>query len=362
MPSQANKKPIAVVGAGIIGCAVAWTLTREGHPVLLIDRHEPGRAGASFGNVGHIAAELVEPVPSLQLLFGFWRELFALGGPLSVSVRGLPEFLPWARRFAIAAFRRAENTQYLEPLVKPAAAAFNRLLREIGHQDLLRRNGHYQFWTRPGAASRARAERLHMEHLGISTDSVRTEVLKAVAAAAAASARQISGLWFPESAHVVDPFETCQALVRAAIRRGAVLQRAEVRAMSPRGDDIELVTDDGTLAVSGVVVCARPWSAPLLRAFGLHAPLQAARGYHVELPGHPSHVDAPALYVDHRVLVTPMAGRLRASSFMEFDLADAPPDMRKPMRLRRLLQQLGYRVDSDGPSWLGARPVLPGSP
>src|SRR3954469_19173082 len=96
---------IAVIGAGVIGCAVAWALAREGRHVVLIDRAEPGTGGASFGNVGHIAAELVQPLPSRQLLFGFWRELTAFGGPLDVPLHRLGAFMPWAWRFARAAFR-----------------------------------------------------------------------------------------------------------------------------------------------------------------------------------------------------------------------------------------------------------------
>ncbi len=94
---------VAVVGAGVIGAAVAYALAREGRAVLLLDRAEPGMAGASFGNAGHIASELVEPLPSWGLLFGFWRELFALGGPLDIPLRRAPQFLPWALRFAAAA-------------------------------------------------------------------------------------------------------------------------------------------------------------------------------------------------------------------------------------------------------------------
>src|SRR5256885_11154674 len=56
--------------------------------------------------------------PSLPLLFGFWRELFAFGGPLDISPACLPRFLPWAMRFAAAAFRRKEHTQHLAPLVR----------------------------------------------------------------------------------------------------------------------------------------------------------------------------------------------------------------------------------------------------
>ncbi|MGB8693974.1 MAG: FAD-dependent oxidoreductase, partial [Steroidobacteraceae bacterium] len=71
---------VAVIGSGIIGAAVGLALAREGRRVVLLDRAEPGVAGASFGNVGHIAAELVQPLPSPALLFGFWRELVRFGG------------------------------------------------------------------------------------------------------------------------------------------------------------------------------------------------------------------------------------------------------------------------------------------
>src|ERR1700732_4433742 len=101
---------VAVIGAGIIGCAIAFGLAREGWRGLLADPEEPGVggarvgpegrgvAGATFGNVGHIAAELIEPLPSPALLFGFWRELFALGGPVDIPWHRLPEVALWSRR------------------------------------------------------------------------------------------------------------------------------------------------------------------------------------------------------------------------------------------------------------------------
>jgi glycine/D-amino acid oxidase-like deaminating enzyme len=129
--------------------------------------------------------------------------------------------------------------------------------------------------------------------------------------------------------------------------------------MQPTGGRIEIVTDNGSMSVRTAVVCAGAWSAPLLSTFGIHAPLEAERGYHVELPDHAPLVDAPILYADHSVVVTPMASRLRASSYLEFAGLGTPPDARKPTRLRAKLRNLGYRCDTDGPSWMGPRPTLP---
>ena len=107
---MAEQESIAIIGAGVIGSAIACALARDGRRVLLIDRAPPGEGGASFGNAGHIATELVEPLPSPCLLFGFWRQLIAFGGVLDIPLRRFPQLAPWAMRFARAAFRRSENT------------------------------------------------------------------------------------------------------------------------------------------------------------------------------------------------------------------------------------------------------------
>jgi D-hydroxyproline dehydrogenase len=354
---MSEQDTIAVIGAGVIGAAVAFALAREGRRVLLLDRAEPGIAGASFGNVGHIAAELVQPLPSPGLLFGFWRQLFCFDGALDLPARQALRMLPWIRRFAAAALQRAENTRQLAPLVRPAAAAWADWLEQIGRPELLRRHGHYEigFGRRAQALMRAQADL--MDQLGVKTRQVSAEQLLPLQRAA--RARMAAGLWFEDSAHVVDPLGVVRALTAAALGRTATLRRLDVRALRSVGGMIEVLSDQPPLRVHGAVVCAGMGSQRLLAPFGLHAPLQAVRGYHIELPGQAPFLDAPVVYTREHVLVTPMAGRLRASSYMEFSAPDAPADPRKPARLRRKLLALGHACEPDGPSWVGARPVLP---
>jgi D-hydroxyproline dehydrogenase len=346
-----------VIGAGVIGCAVAYALSRERRSVLLLDRVEPGYGGASYGNVGHIAAELVEPLPCPQLLFGFWRELFALDGPLDIPLRRLFPIAPWAVRFARAAWRQHEHTRYLAPLVAPSSSLHETWLKEIGRQELLRRNGHFEIWLEADAASKARERAQAMARLGIPTEPMPAEQTEN--ARRAANVPVASGLRFPDSAHVIDPLQIAQAYAQAAAALGARISLAEVRALRAVNDGIEVLTEREPVRADAVVVCTGPWAAPLLSPFGVHAPLEAAYGYHVELQGESALVDAPILYVDKRLLVTPMTGRLRCSSYMEFTGLDSPSDPRKPARLRSKVRELGYACEPDGPSWRGARPVLP---
>ena len=168
-----------------------------------------------------------------------------------------------------------------------------------------------------------------------------------------------AGVWYPASAHVLDPSHVARAFATAAIQGGGSILRAEVRHVRPRGDSIEIVTDNGTLSPRAAVICAGAWSRPLLAPFGINAPVEAERGYHIELPNHAPLIDAPILYADHSVVVTPMASRLRASTFLEFAGLSSPPDPNKPRRLRAKVRQMGYQCDPDGPSWMGPRPTLP---
>jgi D-amino-acid dehydrogenase len=247
--------------------------------------------------------------------------------------------------------------------VRSAADTLESQLSEVGRRDLLQRNGHYVLWFGPGAAAGAATERARAASLGIATKDAPEELLRDAAARAASppasGAATIAGAWFPDSAHVVDPALVARAFVTASTQAGATFLRTSVRHVHPTGDRIEIVTDTATLSVRTAVICAGAWSKPLLAPFGVHAPLEAERGYHVELPNHAPLIDAPILYADDSVVVTPMTSRLRASSFLEFAGLGAPPDPRKPAQLRAKLRRLGYECEQDGASWMGPRPTLP---
>jgi D-amino-acid dehydrogenase len=367
-PTQAltDAPDVAVIGAGVVGCAVAWALTKAGKRVLLIDRADPATAGASFGNVGHIATEQLQPLPSPQLLLSFWRELVAFGGALDIPLRRAAVMAPWIARFARAAFQQRRHTEHLAPLVRSAADMLESQLSEVGRHDLLRRHGHYALWIGPKASKRAAAEQARATGLGIPTKEAPVELLRAAAAQAGLSASParaadpiVAGVWFPDTAHVLDPALVARAFAAASTQAGASILRTSVRHIRPQGNRIEIVTDTDSLSVRTAVVCAGAWSAPLLASFGVRAPLEAERGYHVELSNHAPLTDAPILYADHSVVVTPMASRLRASSYLEFAGLEAPPDPRKPAQLRAKLRQLGYQCEVEGPSWMGPRPTFP---
>jgi D-amino-acid dehydrogenase len=348
---------VAVIGAGVIGASIAFALSRTGRRVVLVDRAPPGEGGASFGNAGHIATELVEPLPSPRLLFTFWQQRVAAGGVLDIPARRWLQLFPWSLRFAAAAFRRPANTRHLAPFVRPAVPALVGLLKDAGRADLIRQHGHYEMWLGGRVHELAREHARTMEKLEVPTQPAPRELVETVRAAARADIA--TGLWFPKCAHVLDPLEVVRAFAAAASRHGATFLQRSVTALRARGTGFEIATDADPVLAGTVVVCLGAWSAPLLTPFGFRVPLEAARGYHVQMPAATPLVDAPILYCNENILVTPMTGRVRATSFMEFAGADAPADPRKPAWLRDKVTALGYACDPSPPSWVGPRPVLP---
>jgi D-amino-acid dehydrogenase len=177
--------------------------------------------------------------------------------------------------------------------------------------------------------------------------------------AARANAEHAAAVWFPDSSHVVDPAQVLLEVVSAACRAGAQVQRAEVRSVESGASVIKLLTTSGEIDARQVVVCAGVHSAELLRPRGYRVPLLAARGYFVESVGDTALGDAPVVYANQRVVVTPMTGRLRLTGMMEFDRPNHPGDPRLIAILREHGRRLGYRFADTDASWTGSRPVLP---
>src|SRR5712664_1572625 len=89
---------IVVVGAGIIGAAIALRLQTEGHAVRLIDRGAPGR-GASYGNMACIAVTEVLPLSRPSTWRNLPRWLLDREGSVHVRPNSLIGLSPWLLRF-----------------------------------------------------------------------------------------------------------------------------------------------------------------------------------------------------------------------------------------------------------------------
>ncbi|NBO20591.1 MAG: FAD-dependent oxidoreductase, partial [Rhodobacteraceae bacterium] len=124
---------IAILGAGVIGLAVAEALLRAGHEVTLIDPDTPGM-GASYGNAGTIADYAVMPVGTPAVLKNLPALLFDRNSPLAIRRAGILALMPWLIRFAVQSLPRpaARNAAAIARLVADAGPSWQDLAQRIG--------------------------------------------------------------------------------------------------------------------------------------------------------------------------------------------------------------------------------------
>ena len=351
---------VAVVGAGVIGLAIASRLQDEGHRVSLIDRDEPGR-GCSWGNAGHLATEQVLPLASPATLRQAHRYLLDRSGPLSVLPAYAPRILPWLLRFAWAsrpaAFRR--GVAALSALQQAALPAFRRLVQRAGIEQTLRTEGNLLLAESAAARDAMLEERELLAECGVDSHWLSADEVRA---RAGGLNRNVTGaLHFSGTGHVSDPDEVSQGLLQHCLARGARLERMEVAGIRPTdGGGFELRGQGDCLSCDRLVIAAGARSAPLARDLGHRLPLDTERGYHLNATGWQADFSLPIASWERKTIMTPLAGGLRITGFVEFGGLELAPRTarfdRLEQHLRALLPDAGFPALG---RWMGFRPSLP---
>lgn len=349
-------KSYVVIGGGLVGVACAYRLQRAGFDVTLID---PGdaRRGASFGNIGHIAPEQIDPLASPEMVRGAMRRLYAFGGPLDFRWRDAPLIAPWVWRF----LRASGPSQFqsgraaLRALLKDALPAWSKLMDEIDQADLIRASGHAIVWmTREGAASwrdgdfgSASARAMEADELAAYRDVM--------------PKGPVAGMVFSGTGQVRSPQAVRDAIVERFLDAGGRSIAASASSVSADETGARVVIETGdVIEADGLIVCAGAWSAPVMAQLGVTTPLIGERGYSVQSVKHDWPETLPlTVFAERALVVSRFSDGLRASSFVEFGRPSAAPDARKWRAIESALRDLGVAFDDQPDRWMGPRPTLP---
>ena len=353
-------KSTIVIGAGIIGTAIAHDLQRRGRQVTLIDRDTPGK-GASFGNMASIAVTEFMPAsrPSVWKQIPGW--MLDPEGPVRVRPGYMPRLVPWFLRF-IAASRPSK----LRALEAQGAALCARsledtlaLLRETGLENQISEEGCLSLYT---DEDEFKADRDHIEILerfGFPHEVLGRQAIKALEPEL--SDKIGLAVLFPQNRSMKDPYRLVLALADQLRGLGGRIEQGEVTGFV-RGDGMrEVVLKDGRrLPADEVVIAAGAFSAKLAKDLGEPIPLETERGYHTQIM-------APGISMRHSIIwparafmVTPTAGGIRMGGTVEMAGLDAPPDYRRSkVTVRRAMTALPNLRCEDFTEWMGHRPALP---
>lgn len=345
---MATPRTVLVIGGGIVGLSSALALQERGLDVTLLD-DAPERPPASWGNVGHIATEQVDPLASWPMVMSLPRRLTLMGGPVAFPPTAIATWLPFGLRLLAAAAptRFRHGRAALSALLAEALPAWRTQMAKAGATQLLRDNGHLVAWESPATAVRGRralarpvndvvaSHEATPDQIAFLKERLRTPFIDALRYAGTAS--------------VTEPGAVLSACRAAFLAAGGRIETGIATPEQVRRPAADLI-----------VVAAGVRSRPLMRALGHSVPMIAERGYHIRSRSTPWPSDMPPIVFDDRaVVVSGSDAGVRATSFVEFTHHDAPPDARKWARLRQHVAELGLTFGDDVETWHGSRPTLP---
>ncbi|MFJ6325144.1 MULTISPECIES: NAD(P)/FAD-dependent oxidoreductase [unclassified Rhizobium] len=352
---------IVVVGAGIIGTAIAHELQRRGQSVVLVDRSAPGE-GASYGNMASIA--ITEFMPASRP--GVWAQmpkwLIDLEGPVRLRPSYMPRLAPWFLRF-LAASRPSR----LRALEKAGAVLCARvhddleaLLKETGLQDMLSAEGCLSVYS---DEAEFQADRDHIRILD--RFGFRYEIL------AGNSARDLEpalttkigkAVLFPDNRSISDPHKLVVALSERFQALGGHIEKGEVVGFEHGDGGVTAIRlkDGRRMEVGGVVLAAGAYTARLSSMLKEPIPLETERGYHTQIMAPGISMRHSMIWPARAFMVTPTAGGIRVGGTVEMAGLEAAPDYRRAKvlvkRAREALPELKVEQTSE---WMGHRPALP---
>ena len=91
---------VGVIGAGIQGICISLWLIKKGFKVTIIDRDDPGKYSASYGNAGHFSPYASVPINRPDILVDVPSMLLNSTGPLALRWNYVPKMIPWFLQFA----------------------------------------------------------------------------------------------------------------------------------------------------------------------------------------------------------------------------------------------------------------------
>ncbi len=360
---EQSNATVAVVGAGVVGLCCALEAQRKGYQVTLFDRDAAG-CGASFGNAGYLATELLEPLSNPKVLRSALSLWLSPKAPLFLPLGYFHRIVPWLLRFvgAAGAATLRRSRKGLMQLNREAIAAWQRCLEDIGATEQIVKSGYLLVWESADKVDEARQHQAWLREHSIETELVQGERLAQLEPELAK--RVNHALLFPDACRVSEPYQLCTRLFSAFIERGGVFIQQSVTQVRPSGQQVTVFTEAQDHRYDAAMICAGVWSKTLLRDMGINVPLEAERGYHLTIPEAGFMLRHTIGSAERRFVMGPLDSGLRVVGMTELGGLKLPPFKQRFDVLRYHSRQLLPGLNTpelEVSEWMGHRPTLPDS-
>ena len=348
-----------VLGAGIVGTAIALHLAKRGASVALIDRRGPGEE-TSYGNAGVIEGNTIFPPAFPRDLAALARVALKHAPEANYHLSFLPRVAPWllAYRAWSQPERLAETARVMRPLFSRAVGEHEALTAESGAQHLMRKTGWLKLYRSDASFAANAHEREIAAHFGIPIRVLDPE-----------GARALEPALRPVFAHAVNwegatsisnPLKLTQAYAARFTALGGLILTGDARTLARNGGRWRIDTEEGGIDAPDAVIALGPWSLDLLAPLGIELPMAVKRGYHRHFRAQGNAgLSRPVLDADVGYCLAPMEQGIRLTTGAEFADRDAPPTPVQFDRLMPLAKDLFPLAEpvEDKP-WMGSRPCF----
>ena len=370
-----SSRHAVVIGGGAIGVCSAYYLSLAGWQVTLVDRGEIGR-GCSYGNACLIVPSHSHPLPAPGVVAQGLRWMTRRDSPFYIRPRLDPAVFRWAWQFrryctAEAAHRGFEALLHLS---RASLQLFDELARSADLEFFFRRTGLLHVYVTGEGFAAARHEQEALEAAGFRTrllPSGDAREFEPALGGPALDGPVRGGLFIEGEAHA-DSYGFVQAMAAACERRGVEVLTGQtvsrVRTsqgrvasvlVEPSADDDALNAEE--LPADVVVLAAGSWTPGLAATLGIRIPLQPAKGYSCTIDAFEGMPAVPVLIAERRVIITPLAHRVRFGGTLElagFDLNIDRVRYGAVVRAAREVLREPPPMQREE-AWCGLRPLTP---
>jgi D-amino-acid dehydrogenase len=384
----AGARHAVVIGGGAIGVCSAYYLSLAGWRVTLVERGEIGR-GCSYGNACLIVPSHSHPLPAPGVVAQGLRWMARRDSPFYIRPRLDPAVFRWAWQFRRYCTAQAAHRGF-EALLRLSRASlqlFDELARSQDLEFFFRRAGLLHVYVTGEGFAAARHEQEALEAAGFRTRLLPAGEVREFEPALGGRTGGSpfvgqtgggpfdgpvrGGLFIEGEAHA-DSYEFVQAMAAACARRGVTVLTgqtvARVRTSQGRVASVLVepsanadALDAEELPADVVVLAAGSWTPTLAATLGIRIPLQPAKGYSCTIDAYEGMPAVPVLIAERRVIITPLAHRVRFGGTLELGGFDLTIDRVRYGAVVRAAREVlrepppMHREEA----WCGLRPLTP---
>ena len=357
--TSGNANSVAVIGAGIQGVCIGLNLIKKGFKVTIVDRDEPGKNSASYGNAGHFSPYASLSMNRPDVLIDLPSMLLSTTGPLALRWNYVPKMIPWFFKFIKNCTKKKmmHTAKYMHQILDLALPAYDELFQEIDISGLVESRGIIYFWTDKDLKSRELEINVRKE-LGVEQKLLKPHEIHDLEP----HIKQIyhGGVLYPSARHTRNPGKILLKLFELFLKKDGKFIKENVKTINFSPDNKPLIkTNLNSYVFDKAVVACGAFSKKLTDQVDEKIPLDTERGYHVHFKGYDHLLSRPVIFLNRGFGITPMEQGLRVVGTVEFGGLDNPLNKKRVLNLVNNAKYLFPELDKNHDEWLGFRPTLP---